>query len=233
MKGLLSAALCAVSLAAFADPIECGSVGVIKVAGVTTYNTVIAASFGDLGASGGDIKIANIIKTTNLSSGDQVFVYENGAFTGWTYNGTSWERNVTTFTIDAKGNTTSAAGTEADAKTVAYGSGVWLKRVSNVSADIIVYGKPTSGTITVAKGTTVLCGNPTTTDKAPTVSGAAVGDIIKVPSDATVVTQYRYNGSAWKYANGASVGTGLPTIKAGTGFWYKSVGADSDVTIAW
>ena len=235
MKKLLSLAFCAASALAFADEIECGEVGVIQVTS-SQQNTVIAAAFGDL-ASDGDIKVANIVKTTGLASDDQLFVFKNGSFSGWTYNGKtkSWDPVEAIISQDANGNIKSAAGTAADAELVAYGSGVWLKRANKPSADftIAVYGKPVSKTISVAAGTTVLCGNPTYTEKKPTITGAQTGDIIKVPSDALLLKTYRYNGTAWKYANGASIETGLPEIPAGTGFWYQAADSGSARTLTW
>lgn len=234
MKKLLSLAFCAASALAFADEIECGQVGVIQVTS-TQQNTVIAAAFGDL-ASDGDIKVANIVKTTGLASGDQLFVFTNGLFSGWTYNGTnSWDAVEAIISQDANGNIKSAAGTAADAELVAYGSGVWLKRATKPSAafTIAVYGKPVAKTISVAAGTTVLCGNPTYTEKKPTIAGAQAGDIIKVPSDELLMKTYRYNGTDWKYANGASIGTGLPKIPAGTGFWYQAADSGDARTLTW
>lgn len=235
MKKLLSLAFCAASALAFADEIECGQVGVIQVTS-TQQNTVIAAAFGDL-ASGGDIKVANIVKTTGLASGDQLFVFKNGSFSGWTYNdeSNSWDAVAANVLLDENGNIKSVAGTAATDESVVYGSGVWLKRATKPSAafTIAVYGKPVSKEISVAAGTTVLCGNPTYEEGTPSISGAQAGDIIKVPSDALLLKTYRYNGTAWKYANGASIGTGLPKIPAGTGFWYQAADSGDARTLTW
>lgn len=235
MKKLLSLAFCAASALAFADDIVCGEVGVIQVTS-DQQNTVIAAAFGDL-ASGGDIEVANIVKTTGLASGDQLFVFKDGSFSGWTYNdeSNSWDAVAANVLLDENGNIKSVAGTAATDEPVVYGSGVWLKRATKPSAafTIAVYGKPVAKTISVAAGTTVLCGNPTYTGKEPKIEGAQTGDIIRVPSDALLLTTYRFNGSAWKHASGASIVEGLPTIPAGTGFWYQAADSGAARTLTW
>lgn len=232
MKKLLSLAFCAASALAFADEIECGQVGVIKVTS-SQQNTVIAAAFGDL--AGGDIKVANIVKTTGLTAGDQLFVFKGGSFSGWTYNGTSWDTVEANVSLDANGTVKSATGTPAVDEMVAYGSGVWLKlkTIPESPFTIAVYGSPVAKEISVTAGATVLCGNPTYAAAEPSIAGAQAGDIIKVPSDALLLTTYRYNGSAWKYASGASIATGLPTIPAGTGFWYQAVNSGEPRTLTW
>ena len=111
------------------------------------------------------------------------------------------------------------------------GSGIWISR-QDASKPIYIYAQHTNTlSSTVAAGTTALLGNPSQTSKAPTISGCAELDQIIVPTSGLPKT-YTYKDSQWYSYTGLEKEYGLPTVTAGTGFWYVSKGSAA-VTVSW
>lgn len=232
MKKLLSIAVCAAAVAAFAtdQEITLGSVGVTKIA-CTLTNTVIATSFTDL-ASDGNVTVSNIVKTTNLSAGDQIIVFKNNNYEAYSLDANGvWMKAVQNITPNG-----GEATTATDLQRLAVGEGFWLVRGSNWNGtpfDLYIYGKPSANRISnVAAGSVALVGNPTSEAKFPAISTPASNDRIMIPANnkAGMLT-YTWNGINWGVQK-PSTRIVLESIPAGTGFWYVSTG-NSQVTINW
>ena len=231
MKKLLCGLLCASAVfPVVAVEVEVANIDVIAIdSGLK--NTIVAIPGLDL--SGGDLAISNLVKTTNLKQGDKLVAFSDGKYESWELDadGGHWTQAANRFFISA-GGTVSNDTTSASLVTMSAGSGIWLQR-SDVSGPFYVYAAHVdSPTNTVAAGATVLLGNPTGSSKAPTISGAQNGDKIIVP-DATAFLSRRiftYDGGVWKYDNAS---TDLPSVVAGTGFWYKAYNAGSARSVSW
>ena len=173
MKKLLSIAVCASAVSAFATlepvPVEVGSVGVTKIRSTLT-NTVVAVSYSDL-AGDGAITVSNIVKTTNLTVGDRLHIF-TGSSTYETYvltasgTGKYWARTVA-WTLDANGVLTETETAPSSENTLAAGVGFWLVRNTTGEGawggsafDFYTYGKPTTAALTTASRETKLIGNP-------------------------------------------------------------------------
>ena len=248
MKKLLSIAVCASAVAAFATDVTCGSVGVTAITSSFT-NTIVAVSYKDL-ASDADITISNIVKTANLTAGDLLHVFkDSGTYETYTLtdngSGVLYWAKTQNYVIGASGGLTVGTSADASITTLESGLGLWLVRTSGwtgSSFTFYIYGKPSDTTsVTVGAGKTALIGNPTQTGKAPTVTSAVKGDRILVPDedrkgDSIETTTYTYTGTVWntiKIVDGERKRIeGLPSIPAGMGFWYISKG-ESDVRVAW
>lgn len=236
MKKLLTIAVCASAVAALADPVEItvGEVGVTAI-NSSLSNTVVATSYTDLG-SDGNIVVSNIVKTTNLTLGDSLYVFTSkNNYEGYTLKENAdhvkyWDKDLN-ITIDKDGNESSTPSTTPSLAQLAVGTGFWLKR-SNPSGAFYIYGKPAAASATsLTAGTIALIGNPTQENKAPTISAPSNGDRIMVPSNASNgLTIYTYNSknAKWWYRPSGKTRVELenpPTITAGTGFWYDPKGA--------
>ena len=241
MKKLLSIAVCASAVAAFADPtpttVTLETVGVTAITSTYT-NTVVAVSYKELGDLDSNITVSNIVKTANLSDGDLLYVFNDGKYQSYTLKTAGgvkyWDRTLD-YVVGSNGQLTTDNTPAANIATLASGSGIWLVRPNGwegASFTFYIYGKSAPvTTVNVAANTTALVGNPTQTSKAPSISGATSGDQILVPANNKVGMQtYNYNGSVWSTRINKVRQEGLPTINAGTGFWYVAKGA---VTINW
>ena len=231
MKKLLCGILCASAGAALA--VE-STVATIEVRAINSgmTNTIVAIPGLDL--TGGALVVSNLVKTTNLSAGDKLMAFVNGAYKTWELDASRhWAEPATEVSMSGGGSESQSAGTPASQFTLGVGSGIWVSRTaSGVSSPFYVYAlQPASTTSTVAAGTTALVGNPTTGNAAPTVTGCTEGDQIVVPTTG-LAKRYTYDGTAWKSWSGLVQQSGLPTVAAGTGFWYISKGS-GDVTISW
>ena len=234
MKKILCGILCASACAAVASVEQVVSTVEVRAVNSGYTNTIVAIPGLDLG-TGGELAISNLVKTTNLLAGDRLVAFSGDNYESWELNASGvWEKNSALITVDGNGNVSEREGTSASLMTLGVGSGIWLSRVaSGASNAFYVYAQqPTSysTTIPAADGTS-LVGNPTQGNAAPNVDGCVNGDKILVPTSGMPKT-YTYDGTSWKYRSGFTEKTGLPTIAAGTGFWYVKAGSNV-VTISW
>ena len=236
MKKLLCGILCASAGAALAvaTDVTVATVDVIAV-NSSLSNTVISIPGLDL-SSGGDLAISNLVKTSNLTVGDRLLAFAGGAYECWTLDSNKkWIKPDKKFKITGSG-ADEVLTTDASMFTMSVGSGIWLSRQNSTSA-IYIYAQHTNTlSTTVSAHATALLGNPGLIGARPTVSGCAAGDQIIVPADGLPKT-YTYdstgsNGEHWYSYSKLNKVWGLPTITAGTGFWYCSKG-DAAVTVSW
>ena len=234
MKKLLSIAVCASAVAAFATDTEvvCGSVGVTAITSSLT-NTVVAVSFTDL-ASSGNITVSNIVKTANLEVDDILYVFNGNSYESYTLKASGgvkyWDKTVN-YTLGT-GGLSASEGTAASLATLAVGQGLWLVRGPNWNGSeftFYIYGKPANETSVSVSAGSNLIGNPTASDVSPTVQGGATtGDQVLIPQNYKFPRTYTWNGTAWSYTDSnhlKKTQAQLPVIKAGTGFWYVAKGS--------
>ena len=230
MKKLLCGLICASAvLTVVAVETTVSTIDVIAVdSGLK--NTIVAIPGLDL--AGGDLVISNLVKTTNLNAGDKLYAFSDGKYESWELTGGHWQKAETRVSISASGTETSES-TQASLVSMPVGSGIWLQRsVYAEQNPFYVYAQHVdSPTTTVDPRATALVGNPTTVNKSPTIATPTNGDRIVVPT-ATLPKCYTYVDSKWKSISKGVVSEGLPTITAGTGFWYISNG-ESAVEIRW
>lgn len=256
MKKILSIALCAAAFSAFATSTEAllGEVGVTAITS-SNQNTIVAVSYDDL-AGGTGIVVSNFVKTTNLTVGDQLAIFNNGTGTEegiydtWVLrkNGNNvlyWEKNAKTYTVGAGGQLEVGTGTSASVVTNAVGTGIWLCRTAKPAKPFTfyIYGKPaTTKTVRTKPEVWNLVGNPG--QSAVTITNgivqAANNDAILVPGAEGLVTYiYKKNATdcngdkgAWCRAAvdaGGELGP-APIIEGGEGFWIMTAEA---IDIKW
>ena len=234
MKKLVSGFFCVSASAVFAAVTNVvATVDVIEVdSGLK--NTIVAIPGLDL-ADGGKLAISNLVKTTGLANGDKLYAFSNEEYETWELQSGHWQKAAKRYTISSTG-AVEVATTDASIMRMDVGSGIWLSRSTYTKGNpfYIYAAHVASPVLTVAAKSTALVGNPSLSDKTPAISGCAEGDVIQVPKSKTYAT-YTYNGKNWIYQKGfGEKGTGLPTILAGTGFWYiSSSNATGDVAITW
>lgn len=250
MKKLLSLAFCAAAATSFAaDEITLADeIGVIRIDLVNGQeNTIIAASFKDL-ATGGDVSIANLVKTTNLETGAQIIRYKaDGTHEAWILTESkTWEKAVATVTQGADGETTTGTGDDPVSATTTVGEGLWIVRgkPSTLNAVIALYGKyVTPRQSAYAKDVWNLIGNAGLKEHAFTTG--AKGDEIIVVNHGQL-RKYQYGDNGWFYEDTTTEPvekggrtwtkvkkvnvTETPTIAPGIGFWYKPTASG---TLTW
>ena len=233
MKRLLCGVLCAAAGVAFAD--VSSEVAVVEVRAINSglTNTVVAIPGLDL-ADGGNLVVSNFVKTTNLLDGDMLYAFDGSKYEVWTLTGGKWIKPSTKFLISA-----TSEGPDSSAATIdrlPVGSGIWLSRkASGTATPFYVYAaQPASTNSVIAAGAgPSLVGNPTATSKAPvSISGCANGDEVAIPSN-NLLVRWQYNSTKSKWFNWVSgEQDNLPSIPAGTGFWYTPKNGQA-VTINW
>ena len=246
--------LCLLSfvLSVAADDSRLGSmIGVTEIKS-TSRQTVFAVSYAELGGTAGGISVSNLVKTTNLTVGDQLAVFNGKDYDTWLLreSGTVkfWAKNEKTFVIDENGELVEGEGPAAADAKLDVGAGVWLIRQNptDEKGDAIPFyicGKPVDNpSFRIPAGATVLIGNPGQTAATPTVSGMQIGDRISIPRDGTVPLMYNYSATrsaptapSWRYQNPAThvYETGLPALPAGEGCWYQAASNEGVRTITW
>lgn len=251
MKKLLSMALCAAAVAAFAEETTITTVGVTAITlPEGQKNTIIAASFTEL-ATGENISIANIVKATNLDDGDKILLYtDKNTYSAWSWSASdkAWTKADKTYTVGATGEVTESTGDASETTTVTVGTGLWIVRASETpkEAKIALYGTFVENK--AYKTTAVawnLVGNPTL--KTQTITAGTAGDRIMVPTGtAGAMRTYEYGtegeNKGWYYVKATTTTTDGeaiaeitkkfedPSIAAGAGFWYLT---SSAVELKW
>lgn len=251
MNRLLALA-CALSLAsslsaAATTTVESGNtLGFLRVDISTNTEALISIPWLGVATSNTDIKVTDVVKTANLTVGDQLFYYDTTSkkYQVWQLNDSKEWVAATTVTSD----TMQTAG-ETN-KTLKRGNALLLKRTKTDETSVYLYGQvPTSTdaiTTTMAQGTsetpayTLLA--PPSVDDTDLNTGATwtnvnAGDWI-VLSDSTVLT---YHSNKWgkktgfnKKDNTDTIDESAAKITAGQGAWYVSAkGATSAATVKW
>ena len=177
------------------------TVGVLMVeSGAKT--TAIAVPWEALG--GGDISVSNIVRTANLTPGDELKAYDKttGKYQAWTLSaGKTWEPSITT----TSGSTTLADG--ADAYKVKRGSAVWLTRKGDTTQPIYLVGEVAAtakAEVTLDAGSATepswnLVGSAGTEPVSVSDLNVATTDKIVVPT-AYIPKEYEYvDGKGWGY----------------------------------
>lgn len=257
MKKILSIALCAAAVSAFAVPaeVELGAVGVTAITS-SLSNTIVAISYNDL-AGGSGMVYSNLVKTTNLTVGDRLVEFRDDKYTGWVLalaesgNVKYWKETNEIF-VDGSGHQINLISSTADTVRGAVGTGIWLMRqnpkdTSGNPLPFYIYGKPVSSKITTTQaGKWNLLGNPNETGS---FSGftPVVGDQIAIPVDngfRTYRCRVKDGKTQWFYetystsedgktATATATATkvyGPPSVDAAKGLWYYT--RDSQ-TINW
>lgn len=246
MKKLLSIVLCAATASAFADgpaanEAELGTVGVTAIT-TSLSNAIVAVSYDDL-AGGSGIVVSNFVKTTNLTTGDQLAVFTNGVYSTWKLEQKGdtgpkyWAKNEKEFTVDSDGKLEAGTGTAAADVAQAVGTGIWLVRKNpkddkDAPIPFYIYGKPASNpTSTVVANKWNLVGNPTQSEAQVGFAGTITdGDMIVIPIvPAGALCRYTYHKgktaetTGWRKVNSKDQWEyGLPDIQPGLGFWIQT-----------
>ena len=251
MKKLLSIALCAAVVSAFAESteVELGEVGVTAIT-TSLSNAIVAVSYDDLADDKGGMVYSNLVKTTNLTVNDKLiqFSYDEsgaGKYTSWVLKeGTTsggakykyWEGQPEAYKDDS-GSDQLKISPAPDTVRGAVGSGIWLVRqnpidVNGSTNSFYIYGKPAANTTsaTVA-GKWTLIGNPTQRTVQITAdlfgsSELTEGDEIVVPLPPSGnLSRYTYSAQRriWRTtdADGKWVNT-PPALDAGLGCWIRT-----------
>ena len=110
------------------------TIGVMKVTGVPKVS-IIAVPWKSL-EDHQAIKVADLVRTANLTEGDELYVYDAtaGKYRAWTLENGEWEAMTT-----SSGSGSAAAG-DADTVTIERGRAVWLKR-QNASEPVYLVGE--------------------------------------------------------------------------------------------
>ena len=249
MKKLLSFALCVTAVSAFAASTETvlGQVGVTAITN-SLKNAIVAVSYDDL-AGGSGMVVSNFVKTTNLTTGDQLAIFNNGEgaeiYDTWVLEENErgvkyWAKNAKTFTVDADGQLKEGTGLAASGVTNAVGTGIWLVRQNPMKDGKVlpfyIYGKPVvSPTSKTVADTWTLIGNPTqgTVEIAAARFGAdelSDGDEIVIPvAPSGDLSRYTYSLKfGWRTtdAEGKWVKTS-PSLDEGLGCWIRTTKAAS------
>lgn len=204
--------------------------------------TAVGVPWTDVGNPANNVKVADLVKTDNLTDGDNLYVYNNGTWTFYTLSSGAWVAGTT-----ANSSITATAGNPSEA-TIARGQALYLERQS-YSSPFYVYGADGEAisSTTLTGATKYLVASPKATAFVPqtsAISGATAkargtaGDQIVVPLEGGATRTYTLISGKWGYVNGSGVRVkegddGYLPIQLGTGFWYMTASAANSITITW
>lgn len=236
MKRILSIVLCAAAVVAFGEETTVTNVA-FSLYPVTSSSkeTIVAISL--RGMDGGLVAVSDLVKTANLTEGDQLYTFENGRYEGWTLTDGAWVGANKKYTMDKTGLSVAAEGVDPSTANREVGSGIWLVRKDGPQAafTFYLYGKKPVGDLqtTIVGKAVNLVGNPRSSAvqlASGMISNAVKGDRIEVPGGKGILGRdvYTYNGEKWMTILGGELTEGLPEIPANHGFWYVSQNQNTD-----
>ncbi len=247
LLALACALTLASSLSAATTTVESGNtLGLLRVDIGNASEALIAIPWLGVATTDTDIKVTDVIKTANLTAGDQLFYYDTTTKKYQVYQLNDQKEWVAATTVSEDGMETAGDAT----KTLSRGNALLLKRTSTTETSVYLYGQvPTSTeaiTTTMAKGTSdapafTLLAPPSVDDidlnTGATWANVNPGDMIAL-ADSTVLT---YRNSNWgkvtgfdEATNTDKIDTAVAKITAGTGAWYVSAkGASNAATVTW
>lgn len=253
---ILSVSLLA-TVSAFADATASSAniFGVLRVDS-TAKRTIVAVPWVAAGVDAGNIKVTDIVKTSNLKVGDTLSYYSDGTFDTWVLNaGTDGAAPAWVSANQVSQNGETGTSEDPAVQTLPRGGALILVRqdatkpfylqgqYSEAKAtaptiatgtaaaptyNLIAHPGATSGSIDL--NTDITWANPNTTDR-----------IYILQADGkNVECQCRETNGTWQWQYGTWTGSGrltvtwknAPEIPAGTGFWYVSK-SSSAPTLTW
>jgi hypothetical protein len=228
--------------------------GLLKIVS-TNADTIVSAPWVALGVNVEEpsaINVAKLVKTTNLTAGDQLILFDGSSYKAWGLNSgcTEWEPLVIVGggeSVEERGMTLSPGAANT---TLSRGQGIMLHRQNPTEGGnakpFYLYGQytPAAASTSVAANETALLANPNpnASFSFSSITSPGGNDKIIVPGVGTPKV-YTYKDSEWGYdkteittVHGISQGstsrvTNESSVEAGKGFWYKSGGGAP--TINW
>lgn len=163
MKKILMGFACAAALCQMAKAVTSDNVfGVLRVDS-TAEETIISVPWIETAASNGDIKVCDLVLTSNLTAGDRLLYYtgtkpgtdtpaEDFQYLAWTLgeddSGVKVWESVTTVSKDADGKTRMTVSAPGGSEAVARGAALIVIRPTAHTEPIYLYGQYVPGTVT-------------------------------------------------------------------------------------
>ena len=196
--------------------------------------TAVGVPWTDVGNPANNVKVADLVKTDNLTAGDNLYVYNNGTWTFYTLSGGAWVAGTT-----ANSSITATAGNPSEA-TIARGQALYLERQNPTSpAYFYVYGAVGSAlaSTSYSGANKYLVASPKAaafTVTSSKISGASNKDVIQVPlaGGTSRIYQYFSSQNKWRCNGKWQDAAGYEDIPLGTGFWYLA-SSPSEITFTW
>ena len=148
IRSVLCALAATAAATVFAD-VTSNVCGLLKITS-DLNNTIIGVPWVEVG-TGADVKVAKLVKTDNLTSGDMLYYYENGTWNAWTLGANGWEPN-TTVTVDGQ-----SVAAPQEAQGIARGKALILER-QDLTKPFYLYGQFTTA---AAAAQTITAGSAT------------------------------------------------------------------------
>lgn len=193
---MILSALAATSVFAVTEVQSENTFGFVETAGgngTTRSLIMVAVPVAGYGNTSSEISIADILQTSNLATGDELYTLaDGGKYNKYTLNSdkTAWTP-AKTVTIGADGTATATGTDSAETATIARGQAFWL---NTAAENVYLMGEATTdaGSISISEGWNLI-GNPSMT-AALKVSGinAGKGSRLNVGS-----TYYQKGKSGW------------------------------------
>lgn len=233
MKKLI--ALCAIASVTTAFAADDNVFGCLRVDS-TDAETIVSIPWVGAGVGDSAITVADIVKTTNLTEGDELWWYDpntdGGKYYTWILNKDRVWEGVEI--VASNGKPDAAKGTD---QTLARGNAILLiRKGSSIANCFYLYGQVKSGAVGVQElpsGAQSLIAPPyvedTNLNNTDKVVWSDVGtkDNLYVPNPDRASAQpfliLNYRNNAWGYTGPEGRVTKDAVIPAGQGVWFKSV----------
>ncbi len=244
LRSMMCVGAVATAMAAFATDAltDSKTLGWMRVDS-TNAVTVVGVPWAAVTNTAVDVSVANLIKTDNLTAGDSLYVYNDGAWSRFVLNAgrTAWEGSSTTMSIGGKSTTIPAA---TDGQLIARGKALYLERQNptegGVAKPFYLYGAVGATAVTSSEfsgANKYLVASPKASAfvvNHTNITGASNKDTIQVPlaGGGSRIYQYFTKQNKWRCNGKWEDAEGYEAIALGTGFWYLA-SSTSAITFNW
>lgn len=232
-KTILLSSLFAAAAAVAGEVVSSNAVAALnKPIDVKAKQTLLAVPFEGYETSG-KVKVADIVKTSDLADGSKLYVPNGGGYDTWTLTGGEWVAGKKV-TVGPNGEVGEEVTDSASNVQINRGDAFWLEPkfdTGNTTGTVFLLGQGdgTPGTSTVAAKVWNLVGNASTEEVSLAgLESSDLDQIIVQVDGALRYYTYKKAKGGWRYQIGTdwSKPDEKPLkIAPGQGFWYKSAEA--------
>lgn len=218
-KTILLSSIFAAGAVLAATDVDSSVIGTLPVT-VVKDQQLMAVPFAD---ADGEISVNDMVKTSDLTEGDKLYVANGNGYDMWKLEGGQW-KSANKVTIKADGSVDEGVSLSAENAKVKRGDAFWLE-TANGGNVMLLGGKSNADSSVAVAGKWNLIGNPGIEDKTLAATGFVNGDKVSILQENGYLKTWTFKTSqnGW-WVRGSDART--ITVPAGKGIWFYANGSE-------
>lgn len=220
-KTILLSSIFAAGAVLAATDVDSSVIGTLPVT-VVKDQQLMAVPFAD---ADGEISVNDMVKTSDLTEGDKLYVANGNGYDMWKLEGGQW-KSANKVTIKADGSVDEGVSLSAENAKVKRGDAFWLE-TANGGNVMLLGGKSDAAPSVAVADKWNLISNPTIDEKdLVEITGFVTGDRVSKLVDGNLRVYTYKKGTGWTQRKEVLEAFKVP---AGTGIWFYANGTDREI----